>query len=105
MVNKQDPFCGVDNLMTSWDPSNSNVSDAISQKYQPDKPFGLFQTNNQVDAGDNDDVDELDAGTSDSSERDLLWQLNHSRRVSFASGGSPNVQKPNHKHTKSPEFR
>ncbi|XP_042062014.1 kinesin-like protein KIN-14I isoform X2 [Salvia splendens] len=105
MVNKQDPFCGVDDLMTSWDPSNSNVSDAIRQKYPPDKPFGLFQTNNQFDAGDNDDVDELDAGTSDSSERDLLWQLNHSRRVSFASGGSPNVQKPIHKHTKSPEFR
>ncbi|KAG6426838.1 hypothetical protein SASPL_111072 [Salvia splendens] len=112
MVNKQDPFCGVDNLMTSWDPSNGNASDAIYQKYlpdsskfYPDKSFGLFQTNSQFDACANDDVDEHDAGTSDSSEPDLLWQINHSKLGSFGNGGSPNELKPNHKHTKSQEFR
>ncbi|KAG6429198.1 hypothetical protein SASPL_107243 [Salvia splendens] len=112
MVNKQDPFCGVDNLMTSWDPSNSNASDAIYQKYlpdsskfYPDKSFSLFQTNSQFDACANDDVDEHDAGTSDSSEPDLLWQINHSKLGSFGNGGSTNEHKPNHKHTKSQEFR
>ncbi|KAH6758062.1 P-loop nucleoside triphosphate hydrolases superfamily protein with CH domain-containing protein [Perilla frutescens var. hirtella] len=88
MVNKQDPFYGVDNPMTSWD-----------QKY-------LFQTNNQFDANASDDVDELDAGTSDSSEPDLLWQFNHSKLGSFGNGVSPNAaQNPGHKHNKSQEFR
>lgn len=115
MVNKQDPFSGLD----TWDPTNLNnmniSSDSIYQKYlspsdpskfYSDKSFGLFQTNNQFDtAGASDDVDELDAGTSDSSEPDLLWQFNHSKLGSFGNGVSPNVQKPNHKHTKSQEFR
>lgn len=112
MVNKLDPICGVDNPMASWDPSNGNMSDAIYQKYlsdsskfYSDKSFGLFSSTNQFDANASDDVDELDAGTSDSSEPDLLWQFNHSKLGSFGNGANPNAQKPNHKHTKSQEFR
>lgn len=113
MVNKLDPISGVDNPMASWDPSNGNMSDAIYQKYNlsdsskfySDKSFGLFSSTNQFDANASDDVDELDAGTSDSSEPDLLWQFNHSKLGSFGNGASPNAQKPTHKHTKSQEFR
>lgn len=107
MVNKQDPFYGLD----TWDPTNLNnnmniSSHSIYQKYLSSDSSHSFQTNNQFDfVGASDDVDELDAGTSDSSDPDLLWQFNHSKLGSFGNGVSPNVHKPNHKHTKSQEFR
>lgn len=113
MVNKLDPICGLDNNpMASWDPSNGNMSDAIYQKYLSDpsksyseKSFGFFPTNNQFNVNASDDVDELDTGTSDSSEPDFLWQYNQSKLGSFCNGASPNAQKPNHKHTKNQESR
>ncbi|KAL0437647.1 UNVERIFIED_CONTAM: Kinesin-like protein KIN-14I [Sesamum radiatum] len=108
MVNKQDPVCGV----ATWEPNNSNISDAIYQKYlsdstkyYSDKSFGLYPSNDQFDVNTADDLDELDAGTSDSSEPDLLWQFNHSKLGSFSNGIGPKVQKPNIKQSKSPEFR
>ncbi|PIM98481.1 Kinesin (KAR3 subfamily) [Handroanthus impetiginosus] len=108
MVNKQEPVCGLESPLTTWEPNNGNISDVIyqtylsdSSKYYPDKSFGLFPSNNQFDATITDDLDELDAGTSDSSEPDLLWQFNHSKLGSFSNDIGPKVQKPNSK----PEFR
>ncbi|KAL0418862.1 UNVERIFIED_CONTAM: Kinesin-like protein KIN-14I [Sesamum radiatum] len=112
MVNKQDPVCGDENPLATWQPNNSNISDAIYQKYlsdstkyYSDKSFGLYPANDQFDVNTTDDFDELDAGTSDSSEPDLLWQFNHSKLGGFSNGTGPKVQKPNIKQSKSPEFR
>ncbi|KAL0391136.1 UNVERIFIED_CONTAM: Kinesin-like protein KIN-14I [Sesamum calycinum] len=112
MVNKQDPVCGDENPLATWQPNNSNISDAIYQKYlsdstkyYSDKSFGLYPANDQFDVNTTDDFDELDAGTSDSSEPDLLWQFNHSKLGGFTNGTGPKVQKPNIKQSKSPEFR
>lgn len=93
MVNKQDHINGLD-----WDPNNVNISDvyqkylADSSKFYPEKQFGLFPGTNQFD-----DLDDL--------EPDSMWQFNHSKHGSFTNGVSPNVQKPNPKQSKSPEFR
>ncbi|KAL3644745.1 Kinesin-like protein KIN-14I [Castilleja foliolosa] len=92
MVNKQDPN-GVESPLMSW---NLNV---------PEKPCGLFPANNRFDVSGIDDLDELDAGTSDSSEPDLLWQFNNSKLGSFSNGISPNVEKALAKPAKSPELR
>lgn len=91
MVNKQDH---IHNSLPSWDPNNDVYQKYISDssKFYPEKAFGLFPGTNQFD-----DPDEL--------EPDLLWQFNHSKHGSFTNGGSPNVQKPHQKQSKSPEFR
>ncbi|KAL7112587.1 hypothetical protein ACP275_04G011500 [Erythranthe tilingii] len=95
MVNKQDPI-GVD-------------QNPFTQKYlsDPENPYGLlFHANSQFDVNNTtDDLDELDAGTSDSSEQDLLWQFNHLKLGSFSNGIAPNVEKIHAKQTKSPELR
>ncbi|KAL3849730.1 hypothetical protein ACJIZ3_011612 [Penstemon smallii] len=97
MVNKEDPNHEVEN--------NGNTSDIFYQKYLPD-PSKYYPVNNQYDVvNTTEDLDELDAGTSDSSEPDLLWQFNHSKHGSFSNGIAPKVQKPNQKQGKSPEFR
>ncbi|PIN24162.1 Kinesin (KAR3 subfamily) [Handroanthus impetiginosus] len=86
MVNKQDSI-GVENPL-AW------------------KPCGLFPANNnQFDVNRTDELDELDAGTSDSSEPDFLWQFNHSKLGSFSNGIGPKVEKSHAKQVKSPEFR
>ncbi|KAI3449437.1 hypothetical protein Pfo_006102 [Paulownia fortunei] len=111
MVNRQDPI-GVENPLGCWDINTGNISDVFNQKclsdsskYYPEKPSGLFPTNNQFDVNTTDDLDELDAGTSDSSEPDLLWQFNHSKLGSFSNGIGPKVEKPQVKTKKSPELR
>ncbi|GER34693.1 kinesin-like protein [Striga asiatica] len=102
----------VDKLMVNKLEDNTTVPNVNyqkylldSSKYYPEKPFGLFNANNQFDINGADEVDELDAGTSDSSEPDLLWQFNSSKLGSFNSGISPKVQKPNLIQSKSPELR
>ncbi|KAL8531035.1 hypothetical protein ACS0TY_007882 [Phlomoides rotata] len=108
MVNKQDPV-GVENPPVYWGPNNANISDVFNQKYLSDsyaeKPCGLSPANNHFDINTTDDLDELDAGTSDSSEHDLLWQFNHSRLGGFSNGIGTKVEKPHLKQTKSPEIR
>lgn len=89
MVNRQDPI-GVENPFVCWNPSNGNIT---------------YPANNQLYARTPDDLDELDAGTSDSSEPDLLWQFNHSKLGSFSNGVGQNVKKPIAKQSKSPELR
>ncbi|KAL3625998.1 Kinesin-like protein KIN-14I [Castilleja foliolosa] len=114
MVNKQDPDSELENPLGSWNPNTGNVSDVVyqkylsdSSKYYSDKSFGVFSTtNNQFDVNGTDELDELDAGTSDSSEPDLLWQFNNSKLGGYGNGMiSPKVQKPNLKQSKSPELR
>ncbi|KAG8370628.1 hypothetical protein BUALT_Bualt13G0003100 [Buddleja alternifolia] len=105
MLNKQDPIHGVENPFACWEPNNGNISDTIYQRYYPDKSYGLFPANNQLDVNTNDDLDEVDAGTSDSSEPDLLWQFNHSKLGSFSNGTGTKAQKPSFKQGKSPELR
>ncbi|KAH6777344.1 P-loop nucleoside triphosphate hydrolases superfamily protein with CH domain-containing protein [Perilla frutescens var. hirtella] len=97
MVNKQDPV-GVENPFISWTPSNGNI--------YPENPHSIFPANNQFDVNTTDDLDELDAGTSDSSEPELLWQFNQSKLGNFSSNGiAQNVKKTLGKQTKSPELR
>ncbi|XP_057790432.1 kinesin-like protein KIN-14I [Salvia miltiorrhiza] len=99
MVNKQDPV-GVENPFVCWNPTNGNA-------YPENNPCSILlpANNHQVDVSPTDDLDELDAGTSDSSEPDLLWQFNHSKLGSFGNGTGQNVKKPHAKLTKSPELR
>ncbi|KAL0459726.1 UNVERIFIED_CONTAM: Kinesin-like protein KIN-14F [Sesamum latifolium] len=106
MVNKQDPIEVENNL------GYGNISDVFNQKYlsdsskyYPEKSCGLMPANFKFDINNIDDQDQLDAGTSDSSEPDLLWQFNHNKLGSFNNGIGPKVEKPHIKQTKSPEFR
>ncbi|KAL2485754.1 P-loop nucleoside triphosphate hydrolase superfamily protein with CH (Calponin-like proteiny) domain [Abeliophyllum distichum] len=110
MVNKQDTVHGVGNPTGCREAGN--ISDVFYQKYlsdssklYPEKSVNLFPSSNQFDIAATDDLDELDAGTSDSSEPDLLWQFNHSKLGSFTNGIAPNIQKPDSKQAKSPEMR
>lgn len=104
MVNKQDR---VENPSVYWDPNNANISHIFNQKYLSDsyteKPCSLSPANNHF-VNTIDDLDELDARTSDSSE-DLLWQFNHSKLGGFSNGIGQKVEKPHPKQTKSPEIR
>ncbi|KAL3648079.1 Kinesin-like protein KIN-14I [Castilleja foliolosa] len=95
MVNKQSPN-GVENPLMSW--SSLNI---------PEKPRGLFHANNWFDVNNGvDDLDELEAGISDSSEPDLFWQFSNPKIGSFFSNGiGPKVEKAPVKQAKSPEFR
>ncbi|KAL3531505.1 hypothetical protein ACH5RR_010827 [Cinchona calisaya] len=110
MVNKQDPVKGFDSPIECWE---ENGSDDFYQKYlsnssslYSDKAYKLMQASNQqLDIAAMDDLDELDAETSDSSEPDLLWQLNHSKLDGFTSGTGSKIQKQNPKQVKNGELR
>lgn len=111
MVNKQDPINGLDNSLECWEAENG--TDVFYQKYlsnssklYPEKSYKLFPTGNTFDIATTDDLDELDAATSDSSEPDLLWQLNHHPKLNgLTSGVGLKPQKPIPKQAKSPELR
>ncbi|CAA0843302.1 P-loop nucleoside triphosphate hydrolases superfamily protein with CH (Calponin Homology) domain [Striga hermonthica] len=103
MVNKQeDLVCQLMSPLAGWDPNNSKttVPNVNYQKYLSDSSKYY-----QFDINGADEMDELDAGTSDSSEPDLLWQFNSSKLGNFNNGVSPKVQKPNLIQSKSPELR
>ncbi|KAL2507619.1 P-loop nucleoside triphosphate hydrolase superfamily protein with CH (Calponin-like proteiny) domain [Forsythia ovata] len=110
MVNKQDTVHGVGNPTGCREAGN--ITDVFYQKHlldssklYPEKSVNLFPSSNLFDIAATDDLDELDAGTSDSSEPDLLWQFNHSKLGSFTNGIAPKIQKPDSKQAKSPELR
>ncbi|KAG8389528.1 hypothetical protein BUALT_Bualt02G0238700 [Buddleja alternifolia] len=107
MVNKQDLIFGGENPLGCWgDTNNGNISGVFNRKYLSDeRSYGLFSPNNQFNVSSTDDLDELDAGTSDSSEPDILWQFNHSKIGSFSNGIGPKVEKSQLKPAKSPELR
>ena len=112
MVNKQDALRGVHNPLGQWGADNGNMSDVFYQKYLSDSSkmyaepsYNIFTGSNQFDIAATDDLDELDAGTSDSSEPDLLWQFNNARLTNFTNNIESNTQKPNPKPAKNPELR
>lgn len=112
MVNKQEALNGVQNPLGHWGTDNGLVSDAFYQKYLTDSSkiytepsYNIFAGSNQFEIATTDDLDELDAGTSDSSEPDLLWQFNHSKLNHFTTGTGSKARKPNPKLAKSSELR
>ena len=60
---------------------------------------------NRYETATTDDSDDLEAATSDSSETDLLWQLNLPKVSSIPNGLGSKPKKPNPKQMKSSEFR
>ncbi|KAF7120388.1 hypothetical protein RHSIM_Rhsim13G0007800 [Rhododendron simsii] len=111
MVNRQEALNGVQNPLGHWGTDNGLVSDAFYQKYLTDSSkiytepsYNIFAGSNQFEIATTDDLDELDAGTSDSSEPDLLWQFNHSKLNHFTTGTGSKAQKPNPKLAKSSEL-
>ncbi|CAK9185817.1 unnamed protein product [Ilex paraguariensis] len=111
MVNKQDAVHGVENPLKCWEADGGHMPDALYPKYlsgsskvYTEQLYNVFPTSNQSDIVTTDDLDELDAATSDSSEPDLLWQFNHSKLTGLANGIGSKTQKPNAKQVNGPEL-
>ncbi|XP_059659585.1 kinesin-like protein KIN-14I isoform X2 [Cornus florida] len=111
MVNKQDALRGNGNPLGCWEADNGHMSDIFYQKYlsdsskiYPEQSYNIFAGNNQFDIATSDYLDEIDAGTSDSSEPDLLWQFNHAKLTSITNAVGSRTQKSNSKPAKSPEL-
>lgn len=105
MVNKQD---AMNNPLGCWDASdngNSNSADAFYQTYLSDTSYNMFTSNNRFNMTNTDDIDDLDAGTSDSSEPDLLWQFNQSKLSGISNGIDSKTRRPNSKAAKNPDLR
>ncbi|XLR67880.1 hypothetical protein HN51_014928 [Arachis hypogaea] len=115
MVNKQD-VNKTDNLLGCWESpgANGNLSDVFYQKYLQDsskmyseQSYNMFMGGNQFSmmAG-SDEMDELDAATSDSSEPDLLWQFNHSKlsTMTMTNAVGSKTKRSIPKSAKSPEM-
>ncbi|MED6135380.1 hypothetical protein PIB30_045885 [Stylosanthes scabra] len=115
MVNKQD-INKTDNLLGCWESpgANGNLSDVFYQKYLQDsskmyseQSYNMFMGGNQFNmmAG-SDEMDELDAATSDSSEPDLLWQFNHSKltTMTMTNAVGSKTKRSIPKSSKSPEM-
>ncbi|KAK2418764.1 P-loop nucleoside triphosphate hydrolase superfamily protein with CH (Calponiny) domain-containing protein [Trifolium repens] len=115
MVNKLDAN-KTENLLECWQESNGNLSESFYQTYLQDSSKmyseqsynNMFMGGNQFSSimmGSDDNMDEIDAATSDSSEPDLLWQFNHSKLTSLTNGiGSKTIMRSVSKATKSPEL-
>lgn len=104
MVNKQEAARRVENPLGCWEAENGNMSDVFYQKYLSDsskiyseQSYNMFPAANQFDVATTDDLDELDAATSDSSEPDLLWQYSQSKLSNLANGIGSKTRKPNPK--------
>lgn len=113
MVNKQDALRRAENSLGCWETDNGHMSDVFYQKYLSDssklyqeQSYNLLAAgNNQFEVATTDDLDELDAATSDSSEPDLLWQFNHSKLTSLGNGIGSKTHKTTPKQAKGPELR
>ncbi|XP_038683682.1 kinesin-like protein KIN-14I isoform X1 [Tripterygium wilfordii] len=98
MVNKLDEV-RTQNPLGSWGADNGHLPDAFYQKYLTDssrlysEQSFMFMGNNQFSTISTDDMDDLDAATSDSSEPDLLWQFNQSKLSSLTNGVQPKAKK------------
>ncbi|KAJ8444003.1 hypothetical protein Cgig2_020849 [Carnegiea gigantea] len=110
MVNKQDSLTKAENPFNCWETNNGNLSESFFQKYFPDgtklyseQSYNMFNGSNQCEVTNADYLDELDAGTSDSSEPDLLWQFNHTKLPTLSNGGSK-TKKLDAKPAKSPDL-
>ena len=112
MVNKQD-VNKPENLLGCWEAAgNGNLSEVFYQKYlqesskiYSEQSYNMFMGGNQFNMAGSDDMDELDAATSDSSEPDLLWQFNHSKLTSMTNAIGSKTKRSVPKAAKSPEMR
>ncbi|CAI8584303.1 unnamed protein product [Vicia faba] len=114
MVNKLEANKTDNNLLDCWQESNVNLSEAFYQTYLQDsskmyseQSYNMFMGGNQFNSimASDDNMDEIDAATSDSSEPDLLWQFNHSKLTGLTNGiGSKTIMKSVSKPTKSPQL-
>ncbi|CAN6561561.1 unnamed protein product [Malus baccata var. baccata] len=111
MVNKQEAR-RLGNPLGSWGADNGNLSDGFYQKYlqdsskvYPDQSYNMFVGSNKFNVASTDEMDDLDAATSDSSEPDLLWQFNQTKLTSIGNGIASKTKKPNGKPMKSLEPR
>ena len=112
MVNKQDAVNRVEKSLGCWDAENGNLPDAFYQKYlsdsskiYPEQSYNMFAGNNQINLANNDDMDDIDAATSDSSEPDLLWQFNQSKFTGITNGIDSKTSKAISKAARNPELR
>ncbi|KAI4301454.1 hypothetical protein L6164_034732 [Bauhinia variegata] len=110
MVNKQD-VSKTENALGCWDTDNGHLSDVFYQKYLQDsskiyseRSYNMFMGGNQFNIAGSDDLDDLDAATSDSSEPDLLWQFNHSKLNGIPNGIGSKTKRSVSKIPKSPEL-
>ncbi|CAK7348358.1 unnamed protein product [Dovyalis caffra] len=111
MVNKQDAVNRVEKSLGCWEAENGNLPDAFYQKYlsdsskiYPEQSYNMFVSNNQFNLANNDDMDDIDAATSDSSEPDLLWQFNQSKFTGLTNGIESKTSKAISKAAKNPEL-
>ncbi|KAJ6686653.1 KINESIN-LIKE PROTEIN KLP-3 [Salix purpurea] len=111
MVNKQDAMNRVEKSLGCWGAENGNLPDAFYQKYlsdsskiYPEQSYNMFVGNNQFNLANNDDVDYIDAATSDSSEPDLLWQFNQSKFTGTTNGIDSKTSKAISKAARNPEL-
>ena len=112
MVNKQDAISRVGNSLGCWEAENGNLSDVFYQKYLQDsskiyseQSYNMFMGGNRFNMAGADDIDDLDAATSDSSEPDLLWQFNQSKLSSITNGIESKTKKPTSMSARNPEQR
>ncbi|XP_015577232.1 kinesin-like protein KIN-14I isoform X2 [Ricinus communis] len=112
MVNKQDAVNRAEDPLGCWEADNGHLPDVFYQKYlsdssriYPEQSYNMFTGNNRFNMSNTDDIDDLDAGTSDSSEPDLLWQFNQSKLSGTAYGIESKTKKPNSKATKNSDLR
>ncbi|KAF2325128.1 hypothetical protein GH714_022927 [Hevea brasiliensis] len=110
MVNKQDAVNRVQNPQGCWEADNGHLPDLFYQKYlshsskiYPEQSYNMLMGNNRFNIS-NEDMDDLDAATSDSSEPDLLWQFNQTKLSGMANGIESKTKKPNSKAAKEPDL-
>ncbi|KAI3414375.1 uncharacterized protein J3R85_016373 [Psidium guajava] len=110
MVNKEDGS-QVENTLGCWSTNSGNLTDGFYQKYLqngsknfPEQTYSMFMSSNGFDHTNTDDVDELDAATSDSSEPDLLWQFNHAKLNGITNGIASKTNRSTSKPRKNPDI-
>ncbi|KAE8701923.1 Kinesin-4 [Hibiscus syriacus] len=107
MVNKQDAINRVGNPLGCWEAENGNLSDVFYQKYLHDsskvyteQTYNMFTWANGFNMAGSDDIDDIDAATSDSSEPDLLWQFNQTKLCNITNG----IKKPTSRSARNPDM-
>lgn len=126
MVNKLYGLSREENLIECWDVDSTQLSEMFGQSYLPDpskifpepqlnklngnkkdgQDYGLQRSNRYEMATTDDSDDQLEAATSDSSEADMLWQLNPPKATNIPNGlGGAQTRKTNPKPARSSETR
>ncbi|XP_058076786.1 kinesin-like protein KIN-14F [Magnolia sinica] len=113
MVNKQEVI--GDSPLGLWDRNNGPLPDLFFQscltdnmRVFPDQQYnkqGSRKESREYEMAMTDDSDELEIGTSDSSEADLFWQYNLPKVNSVTNGGGSRIKKPQPRLANSPDLR